>query len=142
MDPEFEKTYYGIPLVYKTILASKTKRIPWKKICRLIVCNGKIKIKKPKEYHATRANFESVKRKYKSALLKRDRCCVYCGSKEKLTIDHIVPIRYGGSNDISNLVVACSRCNRKKYFNNIILFCDKNGHKIPKAIFGLRNEVE
>lgn len=30
------------------------------------------------------------------------------------TIDHVVPLSRGGSNDIANLVPACEGCNRKK----------------------------
>lgn len=43
--------------------------------------------------------------------------CHYCGtpsSEVKLQIDHVVPVSKGGSDDISNLVAACPRCNRAK----------------------------
>ena len=40
--------------------------------------------------------------------------CVICRSKEKLEIDHIVPLSRGGTNDISNLQIMCSSCNKKK----------------------------
>jgi len=46
--------------------------------------------------------------------------CEYCHAIEKwqfvqFTIDHIVPISQGGSNDLENLALACFHCNRKKY---------------------------
>jgi 5-methylcytosine-specific restriction endonuclease McrA len=43
--------------------------------------------------------------------------CFYCGKKMKernKTIDHIVPIKKGGSNCFSNLAICCSRCNSIK----------------------------
>ena len=47
--------------------------------------------------------------------------CVRCGSKEKLTKDHIIPTSFYGKlalpdmfNDPENLQTMCSRCNRLK----------------------------
>lgn len=40
--------------------------------------------------------------------------CRYCGSTERLSIDHVVPRCRGGRDDASNLVVACLTCNSKK----------------------------
>jgi len=40
--------------------------------------------------------------------------CVYCGSSEELTIDHVVPISRGGKDDPCNVVPACSQCNYDK----------------------------
>jgi len=40
--------------------------------------------------------------------------CAYCGRKTKLTIDHVVPLSRGGSNDITNAVPACTSCNSSK----------------------------
>jgi 5-methylcytosine-specific restriction endonuclease McrA len=42
------------------------------------------------------------------------RVCRYCGATDRLTIDHVLPRRRGGSDDLSNLVVACRQCNSKK----------------------------
>ena len=44
-----------------------------------------------------------------------DYTCRYCGERGKrLECDHVVPVSRGGSNDPSNLVTACFRCNRSK----------------------------
>ena len=42
--------------------------------------------------------------------------CYYCGAKvgSSYHVDHVVPLSRGGSNDISNLVIACPTCNQKK----------------------------
>ena len=37
--------------------------------------------------------------------------CFYCGSTEKITADHIVPISRGGRHSIGNLLPACFKCN-------------------------------
>ncbi len=41
--------------------------------------------------------------------------CTYCGTeKEKLTIDHIIPISRGGKTIFENCVSSCKQCNNKK----------------------------
>jgi CRISPR/Cas system Type II protein with McrA/HNH and RuvC-like nuclease domain len=52
----------------------------------------------------------------KSELLKRDgNFCFYCGrSPDYLEIEHKVPQCRGGSDDLSNLVLACYFCNNHK----------------------------
>lgn len=40
--------------------------------------------------------------------------CVYCGSSEDLTIDHIKPISKGGENTFDNVTIACRSCNSRK----------------------------
>src|SRR5574337_241022 len=42
------------------------------------------------------------------------RACCYCGSKEHLAIDHLIPRKKGGANSGDNLVWACSACNSSK----------------------------
>lgn len=41
-------------------------------------------------------------------------CCAYCESKEFLTIDHFISLSKGGSDCLSNIVLACSKCNSSK----------------------------
>jgi 5-methylcytosine-specific restriction endonuclease McrA len=40
--------------------------------------------------------------------------CVYCDSREDLTLDHVVPRAKGGPTQWHNLVTACRRCNSQK----------------------------
>ncbi|MBE9102725.1 HNH endonuclease [Vacuolonema iberomarrocanum] len=54
--------------------------------------------------------------------------CEYCHSPEKIstarfTIDHILPRSLGGSDDLDNLALACSRCNQRRY--NFIVGIDR-----------------
>ncbi|MBN9063006.1 MAG: HNH endonuclease [Rhizobiales bacterium 65-9] len=45
----------------------------------------------------------------------RDRfACQYCGAREDLTFDHVVPRSRGGQTTWQNVVAACSPCNLRK----------------------------
>jgi 5-methylcytosine-specific restriction endonuclease McrA len=45
----------------------------------------------------------------------RDRfSCQYCGSREDLTFDHLIPRSLGGHTTWENVVTACSQCNLQK----------------------------
>ena len=55
-----------------------------------------------------------LRREHLSDVILSNDACVYCGCSEKLTIDHILPINRGGTNDIYNLVPACLSCNSAK----------------------------
>ena len=53
--------------------------------------------------------------KRRAALMARDNhACRRCGSVEDLTLDHIIAVANGGSDDDSNLQVLCAECNRNK----------------------------
>ena len=48
-------------------------------------------------------------------IFKRDgNKCVYCSSKDNLTLDHVLPRSRGGGSNWNNLVTACKTCNSKK----------------------------
>ena len=52
----------------------------------------------------------------KREILRRDEyTCQYCGRRMTvLTIDHVIPRRLGGQHLWTNVVAACSPCNRRK----------------------------
>lgn len=51
-------------------------------------------------------------------VLRRDNhTCYYCGAKApetKITVDHVIPVALGGTDEPSNLVAACGDCNGGK----------------------------
>lgn len=47
-------------------------------------------------------------------LNKYNHTCVYCGSTDKLEIDHIIAVSKNGLSELSNLQVLCKSCNIKK----------------------------
>lgn len=56
-----------------------------------------------------------IKQKVRQKIYLRDgNKCVQCGSKENLTIDHILPLMYGGTNVQENLRTMCRVCNMRK----------------------------
>ena len=54
-------------------------------------------------------------RKRKRVRASLPQVCVRCGAKEDLTLDHIVPRVYGGTNERSNLQILCLPCNQRKF---------------------------
>ena len=79
---------------------STTCRVPWPSIVRL-----KAYVRVPyKRILLTRKN-----------VIRRDRHrCQYCGDKERLTMDHVLPKSRGGKDSWDNLVTACVPCNNRK----------------------------
>ena len=57
----------------------------------------------------------------RSAVFERDDyTCQYCGVRGgRLECDHVIPVCRGGSNDYTNLVTACFRCNRSKHSKTV-----------------------
>lgn len=54
-------------------------------------------------------------------------CCAYCEiGVAKPELDHRIPICRGGSNDISNIAVACGPCNRRKGRMTDVEFMERN----------------
>lgn len=58
-----------------------------------------------------------TRHKWKKAAMAADPRCAYCGeavSDESASVDHVVPVSRGGTNEKSNYALACRRCNVKK----------------------------
>ena len=65
--------------------------------------------------------YSYVNMPYKGVMLNRQNVfkrdgnlCVYCGVREELTLDHVMPRSRGGKTNWTNLVTACKKCNAKK----------------------------
>lgn len=60
--------------------------------------------------------------------------CGYCGIlSEKIQIDHIQPVEYGGTDDESNLMPACFKCNNYKFTHGIESFREQIHRQVEKA---------
>lgn len=55
------------------------------------------------------------------AVLRRDPCA-YCGARDEIQVDHVVPVAGGGANDWMNLTAACRACNRAKSAHGLLAF--------------------
>lgn len=61
-----------------------------------------------------------ISNKVRQAVLQRDgNKCLLCGSKDNLTIGHIMPISRGGNSDIENLQTLCSSCSRSVHTSSV-----------------------
>ncbi|OBB15070.1 hypothetical protein A5761_15120 [Mycolicibacterium setense] len=64
----------------------------------------------------------AVSKRLRFEILRRDNhTCRYCGGTPPdviLTVDHVIPVSLGGSDDPSNLVAACKDCNAGKTSSN------------------------
>lgn len=67
-------------------------------------------------------------------LEKWGRKCAYCGKKDiPLQVEHIIPRARGGSDRVSNLTLACQKCNQKKGTKTAEEFGFKDIQKKAKA---------
>lgn len=68
-------------------------------------------------------------------LNKWDRKCSYCNAENvALQVEHIHSKAKGGSNKISNLCLACDKCNKKKGTQNIEKFLAKKPELLKKIL--------
>lgn len=64
-----------------------------------------------------------AKRMWRESIKARDgHKCVYCGSTDNLTIDHVLPKCKGGYDHADNCVTACRPCNQAKGSMHVDVF--------------------
>lgn len=66
--------------------------------------------------------------------LQTGQICNYCGSTEKLALDHIFPQKYGGQDEGENLVFACRTCNSSKGKKDLMEWMNFKGQFLPLMI--------
>lgn len=53
--------------------------------------------------------------------------CVYCGSIENLSVDHLFPRIKGGADNVENLVCSCKSCNSSKGKKDLMAWYNERG---------------
>lgn len=68
--------------------------------------------------HPDESRRKPISKRLRYEILRRDaNTCRYCGASApdvRITVDHVVPVALGGTDDPSNLVAACVDCNAGK----------------------------
>jgi hypothetical protein len=75
---------------------------------------------------------QPIPREVRSAVWRKTNGhCWYCGDQtnpfENFHVDHVHPVSDGGTNDLSNLVPSCQRCNNEKHVMPIETFRQRRG---------------
>ncbi len=81
-------------------LRSATLHFPWPSIVRL--------------KYFVRVPYKRIMLSRKNVLRRDGFRCQYCGSRDSLTVDHVLPKSRGGGDSWENLVAACTPCNNRK----------------------------
>lgn len=73
-------------------------------------------------------------------LEKWNRTCAYCdtSTSSRLEVEHVIPRSKGGSDRISNLVLACHDCNQKKGSSDLSDFLRSQPEKMKKILSKLK----
>jgi 5-methylcytosine-specific restriction endonuclease McrA len=76
-------------------------------------------------------------------LEKWERKCAYCEKDQiPLQIEHVIPRSKGGSNRISNLCLACEKCNQKKADRPVEEFLKGNPDLLKKIKINLKKSLK
>ena len=66
--------------------------------------------------------------------LQTGQICNYCGSSQKLALDHILPLKLGGRDDAENLIFSCKSCNSSKGKKDLMEWMAYRGGFLPLMI--------
>lgn len=66
--------------------------------------------------------------------LQTGQVCNYCGSTDKLALDHIFPQKLGGQDDAENLIFACKTCNSSKGKKDLMEWMNFRNEYLPLMI--------
>lgn len=87
----------------------------------------------------------TVKSEHLGFLIERDgNWCVYCSRPDPDTVDHVVPLRAGGSNQLDNLVASCYECNQDKGGYGLLMWLgrEKNTRNLEQMILAGKSDEE
>ena len=76
-----------------------------------------------------RTIFDDEKIKLETGLI-----CNYCGSTERLSLDHIFPQKFGGQDNAENLILACLFCNSSKGKKDLMEWMNFRGQFLPLMV--------
>lgn len=111
---EVQETIYGKwkPLVFHNVITGEVTKEPYSDsfINQYSVAEINIVTASKKKGTYTRPSFFA-----RQKIIKRDgNKCLKCGTSDKLTVDHIIPVSRGGTNQEHNLQTLCEPCNLDK----------------------------
>jgi 5-methylcytosine-specific restriction endonuclease McrA len=62
----------------------------------------------------TRGRYDYQWQKVRAEAIRLQPYCLFCGSTQDLTGDHILPLKEGGMNVLDNVRVLCRSCNTRR----------------------------
>jgi 5-methylcytosine-specific restriction endonuclease McrA len=84
------------------VLRSGTSTVPRPVVIRLVSY-----VRVPRDTHRRKITRRAV-------FARDDWTCQYCGARNNLTVDHVIPRSKGGGSTWDNIVASCAPCNRRK----------------------------
>lgn len=96
---------------------------------------GKDKNYRPLKYEKDKSDRRHIPKKIKERVLSKfNGRCYLCGEFHKrLTIDHVIPVYKGGTDDESNLMPACFQCNNFKWIFTIEELREELSRQLERA---------
>jgi len=117
-------SYANLAMAHTAIVKKQDKYGPFNFMIRSKLFNG---LKSGTMNMRTIFDDEKIK-------LQTGQICNYCGSTEKLALDHIFPQKYGGQDDAENLIFACRTCNSSKGKKDLMEWMAFRGQFLPLMI--------
>ena len=59
------------------------------------------------------------------------KACCYCGSRKRLSADHVIPQKREGGHGGENLIYSCRRCNSSKGSSDLLVWMARRGQFPP-----------
>ena len=90
--------------------STRGKAVAVARATRLLASDPHLRVRK-------RLNQTAPYKRLRLAVIREEQACRRCGATDDLTLDHIIPMRMGGSNERANLQCLCRGCNAPKKLN-------------------------